>query len=84
MEFAKLKWQEGLKPFSDEILQQAIVSCRDFYEMPSTLPQFIRACRDVKKRLTTFTPPESKPSNPEVAKRYLQQILANLKEKNGD
>ncbi len=52
--FAKKEWLEGLKPFNDDTLNQAILECRDFCEMPPTLPQMIRCCRGIKKRTTFY------------------------------
>lgn len=48
--FAKKEWQEGLMSFSDEVLNKAIVHCRETCEMPPTLPQVIILCRKIKKR----------------------------------
>lgn len=48
--FAKKEWQEGLMSFSDEVLNKAIVHCRETCEMPPTLPQVIILCRQIKKR----------------------------------
>ncbi len=50
MEFAKREWQEALHRFSDDIFNQAVLTCRDFCEMPPTLPQLMQICRDIKKR----------------------------------
>lgn len=50
LEFAKKEWLEGLTPFNEEILNKAIINCRDFYEMPPTLPQMINCCRQLMRR----------------------------------
>jgi len=50
LNFAKKEWQEGLKAFTDAIVEEATKGCRDFYEMPPTLPQMIHYCREIKKR----------------------------------
>jgi len=50
LEFAKKEWQEGLSQFSDGVVNTAVVNCRDFYEMPPTLPQVINSCRQNRKR----------------------------------
>lgn len=50
LKFAKKEWQEGLKVFTDAIVEEATQGCRDFYEMPPTLPQMIHTCRELKKR----------------------------------
>ena len=59
MEFAKKEWLEGLNPFSDDILNQAILECRSYCEMPPTLPQMIGVCRAVKKRNTFYVAPKT-------------------------
>lgn len=50
LEFAKKEWQEALSEFSDEILTKAIVNCREFHELPPTLPQVLMCCRQIKKQ----------------------------------
>ena len=35
LEFAKKEWLEGLNPFSDDILNQAILECRSCQSLPS-------------------------------------------------
>lgn len=58
LEFAKKEWLEGLRQFSDDILNLAIIECRDHREMPPTLPQMIGFCRDIKKRNTFYVAPK--------------------------
>lgn len=50
LKFAKKEWQEALSAYSDAVLTTAILNCRDFYELPPTLPQLIACCREIKKR----------------------------------
>lgn len=50
--FAKREWEEGLRGFSDEILNLAINEARDFLEMPPTLAQLIGSCRQIRRRYT--------------------------------
>lgn len=50
LRFAKKEWHEGLSVFSDTVLNEAIVGCREQYEMPPTLPQMIYYCKQIKKR----------------------------------
>lgn len=74
LEFAKTEWQEGLSQFSDDILNQAIIECRDFCEMPPMLPQMIRCCRDIKKRTTFYvTPKEFIPAQKEVVEANIKR-----------
>lgn len=79
LEFAKKEWLDGLTRFSDEVLNQAIIECRDHCEMPPTLPQMIRSCRDIKKR-TTFcvAPKEFAHASTEVGKTNIKQCKAFL------
>ena len=58
--FAKKEWREALAEFGDEVFDKAILSCRDFYELPPTLPQMMQCCRQIKRRLI----PVVKPSEP--------------------
>ena len=50
LEFTKKEWAEGLSAFSDEVVNKAVIHCRDYCEMPPTLPQVIILCRQIKKR----------------------------------
>jgi hypothetical protein len=74
LEFAKQEWLEGLKPFNDDTLNQAILECRDFCEMPPTLPQMIRCCREIKKRTTFYVAPKAvTPARQEVVEASLKK-----------
>ena len=67
LEFAKGEWTEGLRRFTDEVLDKVIIDCRDFYEMPPTLPQVIKSCRDQKRRTDVYVADDSlRPAKPEV------------------
>ncbi|AUH73987.1 Vir protein [Legionella sainthelensi] len=50
LEFAKREWQEGLSGFNEHIINKAIMQCREYYELPPSLPQMIACCRAIKKR----------------------------------
>lgn len=50
LKFAKKEWQDALSEFTDEVLTKAILNCREFYEMPPTLPQLRQFCRQIKKQ----------------------------------
>lgn len=49
LKFAKKEWAEGLKDFSEQTLNQAMLHARDSWEMPPTLPQMIGYCRHLEK-----------------------------------
>lgn len=77
--FAKKEWREALTEFSDEIFDKAILSCREFYELPPTLPQMILCCRQIKKRLTYYVKQsESTPVNREASALYLKRCKEML------
>jgi|TARA_R110002126_G_scaffold11644_2_gene51856 hypothetical protein len=77
--FAKQEWLEGLKPFSDDTLNRAVLECRDHCDMPPTLPQMIRFCREIKKRTTFYTAPKAVvPASKEVAEASIKQCKAIL------
>ena len=79
LEFAKNEWLEGLSRFSDDTLNQAIIECRDYCEMPPSLPQLIGICRDIKKRNNVYVAPkEFTPASPEVVETAIQQCKAFL------
>lgn len=79
LEFAKKEWSEGLSPFSDDMLNHAILECRDYSEMPPTLPQLIGFCRAVKKRNAFYVAPKKeKPACKEIVKANLEECRAHL------
>lgn len=47
LEFAKQEWLEGLKPFNDDTLNQAILECRDIIKHTTfyTAPQAVAPAR---------------------------------------
>ena len=72
--FAKKEWQEALSEFTDEVLTQAILNCREFYEMPPTLPQMRQCCRQIKKQTFVDVVKETYvPANSAVVLSCLQQ-----------
>ena len=79
LEFAKKEWLEGLSQFSDDILNQVILDCRDHCDMPPTLPQMIGLCRDIKKRTSFYvTPKEYRLACKEVVEENIRQCKAYL------
>lgn len=79
LEFAKKEWLEGLSQFSDDILNQVILDCRDHCDMPPTLPQMIGLCRDIKKRTSFYvTPKEYRPACKKVVEENIRQCKAYL------
>ncbi|HAT3986275.1 TPA: Vir protein [Legionella pneumophila] len=79
LEFAKKEWTEGLGQFSDEVLNQAILACRDHCEMPPSLPQMIGFCRDIKKRTAFYVAYEThKPASQAVVEENIRQCKAYL------
>jgi len=79
LEFAKNEWLEGLSRFSDDTLNQAIIECRDYCEMPPSLPQLIGICRDIKKRNNVYVAPkEFTPASTEVMEAAIKQCKAFL------
>jgi hypothetical protein len=77
--FAKKEWQEGLSDFSDVVLNQAMISCRDHYEFPPTLPQMIHHCRQINKQNTFFVSQDDYvPPNPALVESCLQQCKSFL------
>lgn len=79
LEFAKNEWLDGLSKFSDDILNQAIIECRDFFEMPPSLPQLISICREIKKRSNVYVAPnEIAPATREIVEESIKQCKAFL------
>lgn len=51
LKFAKKEWQEALSEFTDDVLTKAVLNCREFYEMPPTLPQMLQCCKGARKQI---------------------------------
>lgn len=73
LKFAKSEWQEGLSEFTDTVLTQAILNCREFYELPPTLPMMIQSCRQIKKRTSFYIVKTHVSANKAVVTSCLQQ-----------
>ena len=79
LEFAKKEWMDGLAQFSDEAVNKAILSCREFCEMPPTLPQVIGYCKQVKKRYEFYVADKQRVAvNLEDVTRHIQQCKQHL------
>ena len=74
LRFAKKEWQEALSEFSDEMLTTAILKCRDFYELPPTLPQMLQSCREIKRQsFVQVVEAHYVPPNREIVESCLQR-----------
>ena len=72
--FAKKEWQEGLQNFSDQILDQALINCRNFFEFPPTLPQIIKCCREIITNSNYFVANNDFiPAHPSTVTNHLEQ-----------
>ena len=72
--FAKKEWQEALSDFTDHVLTKAILNCREFYELPPTLPQVIQCCRQLKKQTFADAAKETHvPANPAIVLSCLRR-----------
>ena len=79
LEFAKKEGSEGLGQFSDEVLNQVILACRDHCDMPPSLPQMIGYCRDIKRRNTFYISGEPhQPASKAVVEENIRQCKAYL------
>lgn len=79
LEFAKKEWMDGLNKFSDDIVNQAILTCRDHCDMPPSLPQMIGFCRDIRKRHTVHVASEThKRTSITVVEETIRQCKALL------
>jgi hypothetical protein len=73
LEFAKKEWQEGLGEFSDKTIEKAMIFCRDFCDMPPTLPQVIGYCRQIKRNTTFYIVNHETPAKPAVVTLHLHR-----------
>ncbi len=71
--------------FSDDVFDQAILSCREFYELPPTLPQMILCCKQIKRRVIHSEKPiEHVPSNREWVALHLNRCREMLGQNQGE
>lgn len=81
--FTKGEWLEGLNRFEDNTLDKALLSCRDQWEYPPNLPQFIESCKQHCSRKKGFSTPETvKKGSSEVVEMNLKKIKNILNMKN--
>ena len=74
LKFAKKEWQEALSEFTDTVLTKAILNCRDFYELPPTLPQILLCCRQIRKQESFYVVKDAyEPANKAVVSSCLQK-----------
>jgi hypothetical protein len=71
--FAKKEWQEALGEFSELILTQALISCKENYELPPTLPQMLQCCRQIKKRSSLYVLEPGQAASKEIVALHLQK-----------
>lgn len=71
--FAKKEWQAGLSGFTETVLDKAVLHCRDFNELPPTLPQLISCCRQIRKNLDFYVAEETLPANQAIAREHIQR-----------
>lgn len=77
--FAKKEWQEALSEFTDVVLTKGILSCREFYELPPTLPQMIYCCRQIKRQITFYVVKQGAvPAKKEIVASCLQRCKEML------
>lgn len=82
LDYAKKEWIEGLSGFSDSIVNKAILQCRDFYELPPSLPQMIACCREIKKRTQFYVVKKNHvPAKQEVVVTHLKTCKEILTKK---
>lgn len=86
LEFSKHEWLEALSEFEETVLFQAVTACREHRPFPPTIPEFIDACKKLRKKdaffhaSKTHTPPDR-----QVAHQHLYQIksILNMKQHEG-
>ena len=77
--FTKTEWLDGLARFEDKVIEKALMTCLNNWELPPTLPQFVDSCRAHSKLGEDGKCARiSKPSSPDVAHMHLNQIKAIL------
>jgi len=83
--FAKKEWREALAEFSDDVFDKAILGCREFYELPPTLPQMIQCCRQIKRSVIhVVKQSDPVPVNQEWVALHLKKCREMLGQKQGE
>lgn len=78
LKFAKKEWHEGLSMFTDDVFREAILGCREQYEMPPTLPQMIYYCKQIKKRKEFRVKEEHIRAQESIVASNVKQCLEHL------
>lgn len=78
--FAKKEWQTALSAFNDAVVTKAILDCRNFYELPPTLPQMIQCCQQIKNQTFVDVVKQAYvPANQTIVQSCLQQCWEFLR-----
>lgn len=86
LEFCKQEWLEALSGFDENVLFQAVTTCREHRPYPPTIPEFIDACKKLRKKDAFFrSPKENTSPDHRVAYQHLHQIksILNMKQQKG-
>ena len=78
--FAKKEWSDGLKPFNNAIIKEALLQFREKHRFPPSIPEFIACCKEkeARKRPTALSFEPIKKPSPEVANHHLNMMKAAL------
>ena len=77
--FTKNEWLDGLKEYEDSTIDKALLNCRNQWEYPPSLPQFIEGCKQFTSRNKgIYTPPKVQKGDPEIAAIYMKKIKSIL------
>ena len=79
IQFAKKEWANVLKSFDTEIINQTIDFCIKQIDLPPTLAQFYRLCKQTLSAKHEHPQLENTLVNSALAKEYLKQIKNILK-----
>ncbi len=82
---AKEEWGETLAGFEAETIVKAVQLCRNRFEMPPTLPQFVRLCRQCRppKLSRPVIIPSRRIQDIRIAEKHIQEWfrILNIKRK---
>lgn len=78
LKFAKKEWIEGLIGFTDAVVHEAIIGCRDHYEMPPSLPQMINYCKQINKRKQFRVAPIDNRANKDIVNKNVKRCMELL------
>jgi hypothetical protein len=81
LRITKIEWSTCLKRFDNQVLKEALLSCREKKGYPPALPEFMDCCKAIQKRRDPCVVVEEPyvPCNEAIALKNIQEMYDALK-----